>query len=69
MTQTKKKTVESWFMCNGKNGEHFYSEKKDGHLTALSFYYKRKISTERMIVTTTGGKEPKSKYITKVTLL
>lgn len=62
-------TMESWMIVNGKAGEHFYSDKRDGHLTSLSTYYKRKIITERLITITTGGKEPKSKYITKVILL
>lgn len=62
-------TMESWMIANGKYGDYFYSEKKDRHLTAISTHHNRKISTERMIVITTGGKEPKSKYITKVKLL
>ena len=62
-------TMESWMIANGKTGEHFYSDKMDRHLTAISTHHKRKIITERLITVTTGGKEPKSKYITKVTLL
>jgi hypothetical protein len=62
-------TMESWMIANSKSGQHFYTDKADRHLTALSSYYKRKIVTERLIATTTGGKEPKSKYITKVTIL
>lgn len=62
-------TIESWMIANGKAGEHFYSDKMDRHLTALSNHHKRKIVTERLITVTTGGKEPISKYITKVTLL
>ena len=64
----KQITIESWIIVNGKSGDHFYSEKKDGGLTAIASYHKRKITTERLIVITTGGKEPKAKYITKVTL-
>lgn len=62
-------TMESWMIVNGKAGEHFYSDKMDRHLTALSNHHNRKIVTERLITVTTGGKEPISKYITKVTLL
>ena len=62
-------TLESWMIANGKKGEHFYSDKMDRHLTAIATYYQRKITTERLITITTGGKEPKSKYITKITLL
>ena len=64
----KQSTIESWIIVNGKSGDHFYSDKKDGGLTAIASYHKRKITTERLIVITTGGKEPKAKYITKVTL-
>jgi len=63
------RTMESWMIVNGNKGEHFYSDKMDRHLTGISAHYKRKIITERLITITTGGKEPKSKYITKVTLL
>lgn len=62
-------TMESWMIANGKSGEHFYSNKADRHLTAISTQHNRKIVTERLITITTGGKEPISKYITKVTLL
>lgn len=62
-------TMESWMIANGKAYEQFYSDKKDRHLTAISAHHQRKIVTERLITITTGGKEPKAKYITKVTLL
>lgn len=65
----KQNTVESFMIANGKAGEHFYSDKMDRHLTAISAHHKRKIVTERLITVTTGGKEPKAKHITKVTLL
>lgn len=63
------KTMESWMIANGKTGEHFYSDKMDRHLTAISAHHQRKIITERLTAIKVGGKEPKSKYITKVTLL
>lgn len=62
-------TIESWMIANGKEGESFYSDKIDRHLSAISTHHKRKIMTERLITITTGGKEPTAKYITKVTLL
>lgn len=62
-------TLESWMIANGKVGDSFYSDKMDRHLTAISTHYKRKIVTERLITVTTGGKEPISKYITKVTII
>jgi hypothetical protein len=61
-------TAESWMIANGKEGDHFYSDKKDAQLTAIASHLKRKITTERLIVITTGKSEPKCKYITKVTL-
>lgn len=67
--QKRQTTIESWMIANGKIGEHFYSDKVDRHLTALANYYRRNIVTERLITITTGGKEPKSQYITKVTLI
>ncbi len=63
------RTLESWMIANGKKGSHFYSDKKDRHLTAMATHLQRKITTERLIVITTGKSEPKSKYITKVILL
>jgi hypothetical protein len=63
------RTLEAWMISNGKKGEHFYSDKMDRHLTAISTYYNRKIKTERLISVTTSKSEPISKYITKVTLL
>ena len=62
-------TLESWMIANGKSGDHFYSDKQDKHITAISSHHQRKVLTERMITVTTGGKIPISKYITKVTLL
>lgn len=62
-------TMESWAIANGKEGDHFYSDKSDGLLTAAASHYGRKISTERLITITTGGKDPEAKYITKVILL
>ena len=63
------RTLESWMMLNGKTDDHFYTDKDDKHLTAMANYYKRTITTERMITITTGGKQPEAKYITKVHLL
>jgi hypothetical protein len=65
----ERRTIESWMMVNGIQGDHFYSDKKDNYITSISTYYNRKITTERLITITTGGKKPESKYITKVTLL
>lgn len=61
--------MESWMIANGKAGDHFYSDKQDKHLTAISTAHGRKIKTERLIVVTTAKAEPTAKNITKVTLL
>jgi hypothetical protein len=63
------RTLASWMIANGKAGEYFYSDKKDGHLTAVATHLQRKIVTERLLVVTTAKKDPVAKYITKVTLL
>jgi hypothetical protein len=62
-------TVESFMMINGLTGASFYSEKKDKDLTAIASYYKRKITTERIIAISKNPNSPISKMITKVTLL
>ena len=67
MGKKGQQTIESLLIVNGQSGDHFYTDKEDKHITALASYYKRKIVTERLIATTTG-KDPKAKYITKVTL-
>lgn len=61
-------TIDSWMIENCEVGYSFYSDKDDRHLTALAAQRKRRISTERLITITTGGKDPVAKYITKVTL-
>lgn len=69
MANKGQRTLESWMIANGKVGDYFYSDKMDKHLTAISTHHQRKITTERLITITTGGKEPNAQYITKVTLL
>ena len=61
--------MESWMIANGKAGDHFYSDKMDKHLTAISTHHQRRILTERLVAVKYGGKEPKAKNITRVTLL
>jgi hypothetical protein len=67
--RTGQNTLESWMIANGKKGKHFYSDKMDNHLTAISTYYNRKIKTEKLITIKTKDKKIESKFITKVTLL
>ncbi len=65
----KQYTLESWIIANGKEGDIFYSEKMDRHLTAIATHHKRKIITERMVVVTTAKSAPTAKSLTKVTLI
>jgi hypothetical protein len=62
-------TLESWMIVNGKKGDHFYSDKMDRHLTAISTHYGRKIATERLLLVTTAKSSPIASYVTRVTLL
>lgn len=68
-TPKGQRTLESWMIARAKKGKHFYSDKTDRHLTAIANHLNRQITTERLITITTGGKSPKAKYITKVTVL
>jgi hypothetical protein len=61
-------TFESWAIANCKEGNSFYSDKPDKHLTAIATHHGRKIITERQLVVTTAKSKPVAKYITKVTL-
>lgn len=62
-------TIESWMMVNGKEGQVFYSEKKDRHITAIATHHGRKITTERLVAVTTGKENPIASNLTKVTLV
>jgi hypothetical protein len=67
--KNKQYTLESWMICNGKEGDVFYSEKTDRHLTAFATHHSRKISTERILAVTTAKSTPECRYIVRVTLL
>lgn len=60
--------LESYMIKNGDTGDFFYSEKQDKNLTAIATYYKRKISTQRFVLVTTGKTSPEAINLTKVTL-
>lgn len=62
-------TFEINMIKNGDAGDFFYSEKQDKYFTAISTYYKRKISTQRFVLVTTGKTNPEAINLTKVTLL
>lgn len=59
---------DSFFLANLKEGETFYTESPDKSITALAIYYKRKVSTERMIAIKASGKI-EGCYITRVTIV
>lgn len=62
-------TMESWMIANGQEGQQFYSDKMDRHLTSIATHHKRKITTERLLVVTTAKSIPIASYVTRITLL
>jgi hypothetical protein len=62
-------TIESWMMVNGKDGDHFYTHKKDKDITAIASYYTRKVHTERLIIIDGHKDKPSAYSLTRVTLL
>jgi hypothetical protein len=69
MKGRKVKSMESFAIINGKPGDSFYTHKKDKDVTAIATYYKKKVSTERIIAISKKEDSPISTMITKVTLL
>lgn len=67
--KNKQYSMESWMIANGKEGDVFYSEKLDRHLTAIATHHSRKISTERVLVVTTAKSTPECRYLVRVTIL
>jgi hypothetical protein len=71
----KEDRLEKYMIVNGKVGDTFYSNLIDRHITAIAFYYKRKIKTERVVVISSerteknNFKELDAKYITLVTII
>ena len=63
----RKTSVESIALSNLKQGESFYTEKQDKDITAISSYYNKKVSTERLI--TVNPSTAEAKKIVKVTIL
>ena len=63
------RTLESWMMLNGKDGDVFYTHKTDRAITAIATYYNRKVYTERVILVHGFRDKPSVKPITRVTLL
>ena len=69
MKKNKQTTLESWMLVNGKPGDVFYSGRMDKDITALATHYKKKVSTERILVISGLRNKPTTKQITKITLL
>lgn len=65
----KQTTLESWMLVNGKRGDVFYTDKEDRIISASAHYYKRDVSTERVVVVSINAVDPTAKRITKVTIL
>lgn len=63
----KKTSVESIALSNLKQGESFYTNKQDKDITAISSYYGKKVSTERLI--TINPSTAETQRIVKVTIL
>lgn len=63
------KNLEAFMLRNGKTGQHFYTDKKDKDMTALSVYYNRKIATENFLLVSSAKSEPTVQRLIKVTLL
>lgn len=63
----RKTTVESIALENLKQGESFYTNKQDKDITAISSYYGKKVSTERLITVNPNSIE--TQRIVKVTIL
>jgi len=63
----KKTSVESIALTTLPQGSVFYSQKQDKDLTAIASYYKKKVSTERLI--TVHPISAETERILKVTIL
>ena len=61
--------MEAFMMQMGHEGDSFYTEKRDKTITAYATYYKRKITTERVVVVVGDKASPTAYNMTKVTLV
>jgi len=64
---TRQRTIESIGLLNLKEGESFYTEKRDKDITAIASYYDKKVRTERMFVLNPQSGE--TQRVVKVTLV
>lgn len=63
------KKAEAKNLLETPKGGHFFTEKDQHSMTALAYYYKKKISTEQILTITMKGGEPIAGRLTKVTML
>jgi len=64
---TRQRTIESIGLLNLKEGESFYTEKRDKDITAIASYYDKKVKTERMF--TLNPQTGETQRVVKVTLV
>lgn len=62
-------SLEGFMMNSGKVGQSFYTDRKAKDITAIASAYKRKVSTESVIVMNYTRSEPQAKKILLVTIL
>lgn len=65
----KASSLESICLINGKKDDVFYSHKKDKDITAIAYYYEKKVLTERLIVIGGTKDSPAAFTLTKVTIM
>lgn len=63
------RSIESWAVVNGKEGDVFYTEKKDKDITSIATKFGKKVSTEKVILITISKPAPEVKFVTKVTII
>jgi hypothetical protein len=66
MTERK---AEAKNLLETPKGGHFFTEKDDKTITALAHYYKKKVTTERLLTIHMKEGEPIAGKLTKVTIL
>jgi hypothetical protein len=62
-------SIESLCLINGSRDDVFYTHKKDKDITAIAYYYDKKVATERLILVGGAKDNPIAETITKVTIL
>jgi hypothetical protein len=65
----KVSSIESLCLINGKRDDVFYTHKRDKDITAIAYYYEKKVATERLILVGGSKDSPLAETILKVTIL